>query len=64
MPVVNVGKVRMRMLERRMRMLVSMRLAGGVARRVRMLMVRIVDVAMAVRQRLVRVNMLMALGEV
>ena len=62
-PVMDVREVRVRVGERLVRVLVSMRLARIDARRMRVPVVRVMDVAMRVGQPLVRVRVLVALGE-
>jgi len=62
--VVQVGVMRMRVHQRQVAVAVRVRLAGGIARPVLVLVVFVVDVAMFVIERGVRVLVLMALGEV
>jgi len=59
-----VGKVRMAVAHRRVRVPVRVRLAGGLRPIVQVLMVLIVRVPVLVRQWLVRVQMPVALGQV
>jgi hypothetical protein len=63
MPVVQIGVVRMAVDEPRMRMRMAMRFARRIAWRMSMVMVQIVYMAMLVLDRLVRMRMLVPLGE-
>ena len=63
MPVMDIGHMRMAVDQRRMPVRVGMRLARRIAGFVRMLMVRVMNMPMRMRRRLMRVRMLVALGE-
>ena len=63
MPVVQIGVMRMTVDQPRVRMNMAMRLAAGIAIRVRVMVVQIVHMAMLVLDRLVRMRMLVPLGE-
>jgi hypothetical protein len=63
MPMVQIGIMRMCMYHRRMGMVVHMGLAGRVAGRMFVLMVVVVDVGMAVIERLMHMFVVMALDQ-
>ena len=64
MPVVQVGPMRMRMGQGFVHMRMAVRLACRMVRQIRVLMMRIMAVPMAVRQRFMGVRMLMQLAHI
>ena len=64
MPMMNIGKMRMTVGERLVRVFVGMRLARRVMRSVRMTMMLVMQMPVAVGERLVRVRVLVPLREV
>lgn len=63
MPVMQVGKVRVPVDQRRMGVYMRMRFARRIVRRMRMLMVFVMHMAMAVRDGIVRVFVLVPFGQ-
>ena len=61
--VMSVGIMRVRVSERRMGVLVSVRFPRRVVRSMGMLVMQVVAVGVVVRERLVRVRMLMAFSQ-
>ena len=61
-PVMQIGVMRMLVDERRVTVAMRVRLASGIVRRVRMLVMRVVRMTVLVLERLVRVLVLMRLG--